>query len=99
VGAAGPGSSSRAAASDDAVRWPADGPQVHPVLHVVLLQLGQNVFAIGVLTQGSDVRPDLGEKRRASEAQEPDHSRVRPERAPGAARAECRPPAEDHKHA
>lgn len=55
------------AASDDAVGWPTNGPQVHPVLHVVLLQLGQNVFAIGVFTQGRNVRPDLGDKRRVSE--------------------------------
>lgn len=57
------GSEPRSAASDDAVGGAADGPEVNPVLHVVLLQLGQDVFAVGVLAQGGDVRPDLGGKR------------------------------------
>lgn len=54
--------------SDDAIWGTTNRPQVHPVLHVVFLQLGQDVFAIGVLAQGGDVRPDLGGKRRESEA-------------------------------
>lgn len=49
----------RFGASDDAVWRSADGPKVHAVLHVVLLQLGQDVLAIGVLAQGGDVGPDL----------------------------------------
>lgn len=60
----GQGAAPHAAASDDAVGGPANGPQVHAVLHVVLLQLGQDVFAVGVFAQGGDVRPDLGDKRR-----------------------------------
>lgn len=47
-------------ASDDTIRRAADGPQVNAVLHVVLLQLGQDVLAVGVLAQSGDVGPDLG---------------------------------------
>lgn len=43
----------------DAVGGAAKGSQVHAVLHVVLLQLGQDVFAVRVLPQRGDVRPDL----------------------------------------
>lgn len=45
--------------SDDAVRGATNGPQVHAILHVVLLQLGQDVLAIGVLPKSRDVWPDL----------------------------------------
>lgn len=51
-------------ASDDAIWRSTDGPEVNAVLHVVLLQLGQDVLAVGVLAQGGDVGPDLqGVKR------------------------------------
>lgn len=43
----------------DAIRRSAEGTQVDAVLHVVLLQLGQDVFPIRVLPQGGDVGPDL----------------------------------------
>lgn len=45
--------------SDDPIRGTTNGPQVHTILHVVLLQLGQNVLAIGVLPKSRDVWPDL----------------------------------------
>lgn len=45
--------------SDDTIRGTTDGPQVHAILHVVLLQLGQDVLSIGVLSQSRDVWPDL----------------------------------------
>lgn len=45
--------------SDDTIRGATNGPQVHAVLHVVLLQLGQDVLAIGVLSKSRDVWPDL----------------------------------------
>lgn len=45
--------------SDDAIRGTTNGPQVHAILHVVLLQLGQDVLAIGVLPKSCDVWPDL----------------------------------------
>lgn len=45
--------------SDDTIRGATDGPQVHPILHVVLLQLGQDVLAVGVLSKRRDVWPDL----------------------------------------
>lgn len=45
--------------SDDAIRGATDGPQVHAILHVVLLQLGQDVLAIGILSKSCDVWPDL----------------------------------------
>ena len=43
----------------DAIRGPAERTQVNAILHVVLLQLGQDVFSIRVLPQGGDVGPDL----------------------------------------
>lgn len=45
--------------SDDTIRGATHGPQVHTILHVVLLQLGQDVLAIGVLSKRRDVWPDL----------------------------------------
>lgn len=45
--------------SDDTIRRATDGPQVHTILHVVLLQLGQDVLAVGVLSKCRDVWPDL----------------------------------------
>lgn len=50
--------------SDDTIRRATDGPQVHSILHVVFLQLGQDVLAIGVLAKSGDVGPDLGRKDR-----------------------------------
>lgn len=44
----------------EAVGGPANGPQVRATLHVVLLQLGQDVLAVGIFAQGGDVGPDLG---------------------------------------
>lgn len=35
--------------SHDAVRWTADATEIDAVLHVVLLQLGQDVFSVRVL--------------------------------------------------
>lgn len=49
-------------ASDNTIRRATDGPQVNAVLHVVLLQFGQDVLAIGVLAKGCDVGPDLERK-------------------------------------
>lgn len=49
-------------ASDNTIRGATDGPQVNAILHVVLLQLGQDVLAIGVLPKSRDVGPDLGRK-------------------------------------
>lgn len=49
-------------ASDNTIRGATDGPQVNAILHVVFLQLGQNVLAVGVLAKGRDVGPDLGRK-------------------------------------
>lgn len=46
--------------SHDAVRRTTDRAEVDAVLHVVLLQLGEDVFAVRVLPQGLDVGPDLG---------------------------------------
>lgn len=43
----------------DAVRGAAQRPQVDAILHVVLLQLGQDVFSVRVFPQGRDVGPDL----------------------------------------
>lgn len=43
----------------DAIRRATERTQVNAVLHVVLLQLGQDVFSIRVLPQGGDVGPDL----------------------------------------
>lgn len=59
----GPGVPLERPCSDDAVGGAADGPQVHAVLHVVLLQLGQDVLAVGVLAQRGDVGPDLRGKQ------------------------------------
>lgn len=47
----------------DAVRWATEWTQVHTVLHIVLLQLGQDVFSISVLPQGGDMGPDLSRDR------------------------------------
>lgn len=58
------GNGDRLHCSDDAIGGAADGPQVHAILHVVLLQLGQDVLAIGVLAESRDVRPDLWGKDR-----------------------------------
>lgn len=44
----------------DAVGWAAERTQIHAILHVVLLQLGEDVFPVGVLPQSLDVGPDLG---------------------------------------
>lgn len=46
--------------SDDTIRGTTNGPQVHAILHVVFLQLGQDVLAIGVLSKSRNVWPDLG---------------------------------------
>lgn len=43
----------------DAVRGATQRAQVDAVLHVVLLQLGQDVFSVRVFPQGGDVGPDL----------------------------------------
>lgn len=43
----------------DAIRRAAEGTQVNTILHIVLFQLGQDVFSIRVLPQGGNVRPDL----------------------------------------
>lgn len=43
----------------DAIWRAAQGTQVNTILHVVLFQLGQDVFSIRVLPQGGNVRPDL----------------------------------------
>lgn len=43
----------------DAIRRATKRTQVNPVLHIVLLQLGQDVFSISVLPQGGNVGPDL----------------------------------------
>lgn len=43
----------------DAVRRAAERTQVDAVLHVVLLELGEDVFSIRVLPQRGNVRPDL----------------------------------------
>lgn len=45
--------------SHDAVGRAAERTQVDAVLHIVLFQLGQDVFSIRVLPQGGNVRPDL----------------------------------------
>lgn len=45
--------------SDDTIRGTTNGPQVHAILHVVLLELGQDVLAIGVLSKRRNVWPDL----------------------------------------
>lgn len=45
--------------SDDTIRGTTNGPQVHAILHVVLLELGQDVLAIGVLSKSRNVWPDL----------------------------------------
>lgn len=47
----------------DAIRRATERTQVNAVLHVVLLQLGQDVFSIRVLPQGGDVGSDLCEKQ------------------------------------
>lgn len=43
----------------DAIGRATERTQVNAVLHVVLLQLGQDVFSIRILPQGGDVGPDL----------------------------------------
>lgn len=43
----------------DAIRRATEWAQVNAVLHIVLLQLGQDVFSISVLPQGGNVGPDL----------------------------------------
>lgn len=43
----------------DAIWRAAEGTQVNTILHIVLFQLGQDVFSIRVLPQGGNVRPDL----------------------------------------
>lgn len=43
----------------DAIRRAAERTQVDAVLHVVLLELGEDVFSIRVLPQRGNVRPDL----------------------------------------
>lgn len=43
----------------DAIRRATEGTQVNTILHIVLFQLGQDVFSIRVLPQGGNVRPDL----------------------------------------
>lgn len=42
--------------------WSANWPQISAVLQVILFQLGQNVFAIGVFTQSCDVGSNLQEE-------------------------------------
>lgn len=49
-------------ASDDTIRGATDGPQVNAILHVVFLQLGQDVLAVSVLAKSRDVGPDLQRK-------------------------------------
>ena len=44
----------------EAVGGPPDGSEVSAALHVVLLQLGQDVLSVGVLAQGGNMRPNLG---------------------------------------
>lgn len=55
----GKGRRGRRTGLHDAVRWAAERTQVNAILHVVLLQLGQDVFSIGILPQGGDMGPDL----------------------------------------
>lgn len=43
----------------DAIRRATERTQVDAVLHVVLLELGKDVFSIRVLPQRGNVRPDL----------------------------------------
>lgn len=43
----------------DAIRRATEGTEVNTILHIVLFQLGQDVFSIRVLPQGGNVRPDL----------------------------------------
>lgn len=43
----------------DAIWRAAERTQVDTILHIVLFQLGQDVFSIRVLPQGGNVRPDL----------------------------------------
>lgn len=43
----------------DAIWRPAERTQVNTILHIVLFQLGQDVFSIRVFPQGGNVRPDL----------------------------------------
>ena len=45
--------------SDGTIRGTTNGPQVHAILRVVLLQLGQDVLAIGVLPKHRNVWVDL----------------------------------------
>lgn len=45
--------------SHEAVSGSADGSQLRAALHVVLLQLGQDVLPVRVLTQSGDVGSDL----------------------------------------
>lgn len=45
--------------SDNSVRRRSDGPQVHVVLQKVLLQLGKDVFTVGVLSERGHVRSDF----------------------------------------
>lgn len=54
----------------DAIWGAAEGTQVNAVLHIVLFQLGQDVFSIRVLPQGGNVRPDLQTQTRVSSRQE-----------------------------
>lgn len=49
----------------DAIWRAAEGTQVNTILHVVLFQLGQDVFSIRVLPQGGNVRPDLHRHKQA----------------------------------
>lgn len=46
----------------DAVGWSTKWAQVYTILHVVLLQLGQNVLPVRVLPQGSNMRPNLNKQ-------------------------------------
>lgn len=52
--------------SHDAVGRAAERTQVNAVLHVVLLQLGEDVFAVRVLPQGGNVGSDLEVQARVS---------------------------------
>lgn len=50
----------------DAVWRAAERAQVDAVLHIVLFQLGQDVFSIRVLPQGGNVGPDLCRHKQTS---------------------------------
>lgn len=50
--------------SDDAVWWSTNRPKINPVLHVILLQLGQDVFPVRVFAESGNVRSDLGDEGR-----------------------------------